>query len=515
MIDCALPKKQENSSSTYYSNKPYISEERSSRVAFLDGGRGTGKTTIMVSLLKFITMGVDESPENKPPEDIVKIIDKIHTRVVWLEPIDMEPTPPNWNMLPAILARIEHAFNRYRGFSNENESNHSGLLEPSRDYHEAMQELQVLQNNVALSWDGNLNDRAAQLDPDSYALETMRIERARLNLNPNVRKVLDSIAHAISQSSTIKNPLFILPIDDFDLNPVVCLELLRILRMLSVPRLFTLLLGDLEVVDVVLNLKMSNDLNSVCPQIREEMVSITSSYVVMTAGRIAADSIHKLLPPMQCVQLRPMHSFEALNFFPLGNTSDPDKVYLYQKLALCPMEFGSHISEDQEKTPYGIKNIAEFLIAQGLPVFLPLTNVKNQKIIDYKPKSGDIYASKDLSNAFYSGIHMMNTIPRFVIDIWFTFNRFIDPSGKTKKTEEWTTEVKLVAELCQNILLRDRALDPITRSHTRSGLFNDHLGGWDLEALPLSTRSVLDNGTDISNSKNSFVKNSENPNLVY
>jgi hypothetical protein len=107
----------------------------------------------------------------------------------------------------------------------------------------------------------------------------------------------------------------------------------------------------------------------------------------------------------------------------------------------------------------------------------------------------------------------MNTIPRFVIDIWFTFNRFIDPSGKTKKTEEWTTEVKLVAELCQNILLRDRALDPITRSHTRSGLFNDHLGGWDLEALPLSTRSVLDNGTDISNSKNSFVKNSENPNL--
>ena len=409
-------------------------------------------------------------------------------------------------------------YGRYCGTSNDGKSqrsNYSGLLDPSRDYHDVMQELYQLQNNVALSWDGNLNERAAQLDPDSYALETMRIERARLNLNPNVKKILDSIASAISQSSNDKkNPLFILPIDDFDLNPVACLELLRILRMLSVPRLFTLMLGDLEVVDVVLNLKMSNDLNSVCPEIREEMVSITSNYVARTAGRIAADSIHKLLPPMQCVQLRPMHSFEALNFFPLGNTSDPDKVYLYQKLALCPMEFGTHIKEKtNEKPPYDIENIAEFLISQGLPVFPSLTGAKNQKIIDYKPKSGDIFTSKDLSNAFYSGIHMLNTIPRFVIDIWFTFNRFIDPSGKTEKTEEWTTEVKLVAELCQNILLRDRALDPITRSHTRSGLFNDHLGGWDLEALPISTRSVLDNGTDISNSKNSFVKNSKNPNL--
>ncbi len=82
-----------------------------------------------------------------------------------------------------------------------------------------------------MSWDGNLNERAAQLDPDSYALETMRIERARLNLNPNVKKILDSIASAISQSSNDKKkPLFILPIDDFDLNPVACLELLRILE---------------------------------------------------------------------------------------------------------------------------------------------------------------------------------------------------------------------------------------------------------------------------------------------
>ncbi len=56
MLHCALPK-NEPTFQTYHLNKPY-SEERSSRLAFLDGGRGTGKTTIMVTLLKFITIWV-------------------------------------------------------------------------------------------------------------------------------------------------------------------------------------------------------------------------------------------------------------------------------------------------------------------------------------------------------------------------------------------------------------------------------------------------------------------------
>jgi hypothetical protein len=531
MIDCALPKEKPKPPGTYHSHKPYISEDRSSRLAFLDGGRGTGKSTILVTLLKFINEGVHDPSEIHDPsdknrsEEIVTIINNIHKHVVWLEPIDMEPTPKNWNMLPAILARIEQAYNRYCRQSKEDESyqsnNYGGLLDPSRNYHDAMQELRQLQNNVALSWNGNLNDRAAQLDPDSYALETMRIEQARLELNPNIEKVLDSIAYAIGQSNKISNPLFILPIDDFDLNPVVCLELLRILRMLSVPRLFTLMLGDLEMVDVVLNLKISNDLNSICPQIREEMLSITSSYVAMTAGRVAADSIHKLLPPMQCIQLRPMHSFEALNFCPLNEPSDSDKPFLYQKLEDCPITFGEHITKrlsPSSRPPYGVKNIAGFLIAKGLPV---ISSQQRKTISQCQPSGSKLgtksFLSEDIVNtAFYSGIQMMNTIPRYVTDIWFTFNRFIEYKNKANninQSKKREFEVKWVAELCQNILLRDGALDPITRSQTRSGFFNNHLDGWDLEALPVTTRSVLDNGISTPHLKNPYidkVKTTEN-----
>ena len=518
MIHCALPMGQPKPPSSHHSSKPYISEDRSSRLAFLDGARGTGKSTILMTLLKFIIEGFDKSSDTKPSEEDLSKIEDIHQRVVWLEPIDMEPTPKNWNMLPAILARIEQAYNRYYRSSNEgdsNQNNYSGLLDPSHHYHDSMRELRQLQNNVALSWDGNLNDRASQLDPDSYALETMRIERARLELNPNISKVLDSIAYTLDQTRSIKNPLFILPIDDFDLNPVVCLELLRVLRMLSIPRLFTVMLGDLEIVDVVLNLKISNDLNTVCPEIRAEMLSITSNYVAMTAGRIAADSIHKLLPPMQCIKLQPMHAYEALNFSPLGESSCVEKPYLYQKLEDCSMDFGPHIQKNKNsknsknsKPPYGVTNIAGFLIARGRSVVLFEPRVED---FQCRPEKGKkIYQSSDIVNKyFYSGLQMMNTVPRYVNDIWFTFNRFIEFS----KNEKWETKVGLIAELCQNILLRDGVLDPLTRSQTRSGFFNDQLGGWDLEALPVITRSVIDNGKTCLNPQNSFVIENEGTNL--
>ena len=61
------------------------------------------------------------------------------------------------------------------------------------------------------------------------------------------------------KKSRVTNPLFVLPVDDFDLNPVRCLELLRLLRSIAVPRLFTLILGDIDQAEEVLQLKMTGD----------------------------------------------------------------------------------------------------------------------------------------------------------------------------------------------------------------------------------------------------------------
>lgn len=528
MIECSLPKKPPKPSGTHQRQIPYISDDRSSRLAFLDGGRGTGKSTVLTSLQKIIKEGKIESSSNQPTIDR-DLINSVRDNVIWLETIDMEPTPPNWNMLPAILSRFEQAYNqhcRQAGEDGNYQNRYPGLLEPSHNHHETMRELLQLQNNIALSWNGNLHDRSSQLDPDAYALETMRVEQARLGLNPCVERVLDSMAYEIRRVNPRANPLFILPIDDFDMNPIVCLELLRILRMLSVPRLFTLMLGDLEIVDIVLNLKLSNDLNSVCPNIRKEMLSIELHDVAMAAGRTAANAIHKLLPPMQCIQLRLMTVHEGLDFYPLGDYSKNDKYRLYQKLQQCKIEFGKHSNNEDETNnknqpsntfPCKIFSLSEFFLLKGLPVIDKETNSNKEKfdLEDFcKPKQtdegdNDSFEREDLRESFYSGRQILETVPRYATDIWFSINRFIELIERSTIDEhkKWIKLLELVAELCRSVLLRDRTLDPESRRLTRGSFFKNYLDGWDFESIPIKISSVLDNGHFFSTEIHASVTN--------
>lgn len=466
---------------------PYLSSSRASRIAFLDGQRGTGKSTVLVTLLDTLKTGEIAGFPDKTTMDAMEVIKK---RIVLLEPIDMEPVPQCWNMLPAILARIEDAFSRYSS-TERNNGTSSGLLDPSNHYHDALRELQQLQNNISVSWDGNLNNRASRLDPDAYAQETMRNERARIQLNPNFEKTLNALAKQISQCSQVDNPLFLLPIDDFDLNPRVCLEMLRILRMISVPRLFTLILGDLEVVDVALNLKQSADLNAVYTHNNQAMLSVIPSEVAMLAGRVSAHALHKLLPPMQCIELRPLAQYESLNYCPLGSK---DASILYEQLKKCPVIFGNHLklkNPDEKHLNTHIKNLFDLFLTQGysLDSLLPKISAPSKK-----GRNKKLFSKSDIKGSIYSGLSMLNTTPRSTTDLWIAFKKFSEiVSGE----EDYVKGVNLIAQLCRNQLLRDSALTPTARRLTRGGFFNHPLGEWDLEALPIVIRSVIDNGRKI------------------
>ncbi len=56
--------------------------------------------------------------------------------------------------------------------------------------------------------------------------------------------------------------LFVLPVDDFDLAPAHCLELLRLIRMITTPRLVFVVAGNIRVAETVLRLKSEGDLSA-------------------------------------------------------------------------------------------------------------------------------------------------------------------------------------------------------------------------------------------------------------
>jgi len=240
---------------------PWLDFNRKVRVALLSGFRGSGKTSVMLSLLRAFRPQ-DERTAGEWPSDVADWLRALRHRVVWLAPLDMAPLPRTTNLFAAILARIENVIER-RGLSSaEGESaDQAGrsLLEPGSRYHSSMANLHRLQLDVAVAWEGNVRERAGQLDPNAYAMEVMRAETVRLSLNERLNSALDRLASEVFLAGDARNPMFVLPIDDFDLNPTRCVELLDLLRTISVPRLFFIVLGDVDVAQAIVNLQLSGD----------------------------------------------------------------------------------------------------------------------------------------------------------------------------------------------------------------------------------------------------------------
>jgi predicted ATPase len=67
----------------------WLSSSRASRTVFLSGGRGTGKTTLLASLIKYSLRETAEAPD-LGDRKLNDWLTNMRVRVAWLEPIDME-----------------------------------------------------------------------------------------------------------------------------------------------------------------------------------------------------------------------------------------------------------------------------------------------------------------------------------------------------------------------------------------------------------------------------------------
>jgi hypothetical protein len=120
---------------------PWFDEYRDNRMVLLDGSRGTGKTSVMLSLIHCCEIQKsqfdshwdeckcdcthresDNSSQRKndcetsneervKKAELEKKLRRLRGRIIWLEPLDMEPLPGTANLLAAVLARIEDASN--------------------------------------------------------------------------------------------------------------------------------------------------------------------------------------------------------------------------------------------------------------------------------------------------------------------------------------------------------------------------------------------------------------------
>ncbi len=282
------------------------------RSLLVDGGRGTGKTTLLLTLaeaLKADPYGVAPGERfdlARLPEWAAQRLRALRNRLFWLETLDMEPLSDDVNLLGAMLARLEEAL----GGPALDEPASASLLSSGTDYQEAARALARLQTSVTRAFPGRAGSRADSSDPDTYAVTSRGEERDRLHLGRSFRAVLSQVSMALHGRRHLHTPVFVLPVDDLDLNVGKSLALLRLLRVVQSPHLVVIMAADLRLLSSILRLQYQGELAQIAGP-----VGLTANDRQL-AHDLAADVLRKHLPSAQRVRLAAADPAWALDYRP-------------------------------------------------------------------------------------------------------------------------------------------------------------------------------------------------------
>lgn len=490
-------------------SEPYaywLRDQKYSRLAFLHGTRGTGKSTLLSTLVQATTSAMSAESRReleKVKPHIPMFLDAIRGKLVWLEPIDMEPHPENWHLLPAILVRIRHFAKRFYSRGRDSHGYAEAVQNIPDEIENKLLELDGLIHSIGQSWNGNLGQLASKLSASDFSSEIMRVEEDRLDLSLKINSVLGDLANALGISS------FVIALDDFDMNPSACLEVLRMLRMISISRLFLIVLGDIEMVDVIVNLKYSNDLNAVYKDgMSFESASVRAEEIAGLSGAISSHGLRKLIPPMQRCRLTPLFIYEGMQFKPLGSHEvDGD---LQELLRRIPCQFRHSVPcESLRKNPKA--SLLDFMLQEPFDVFGESSNTNTGDL----RKLPRIEAFSDLDKRFvrYTGLHIAFGVARQAADLWLAFKEFVDRYESQVSREGHRTRgheqemarrlLQLIAERSHDSLLDEPRLGATERELVRSLFTRDDSASWNLAPLqirisPLTSREMTTNVLDDS-----------------
>ena len=378
--------------------------------------RGSGKSSLYTTL-RYITDRSTDAKERPDPEYSTYISELEQIR--WLDPLDLEvAVDEEENLLAAVLVRIFAAID-----DAIDEPGNYSPLSASKDCRDAMAQLEELANDIGIAWEGNLKARAGALDPDSYSQETIRAQRTRLKTNRRLRLALNALFRGKGCYGLSGKVLFVLPIDDFYLKPKASLELLRLLRMISVPRLFFLIMGDIKTVEALFFEKALADWTAVAgSQVFGTLLDRSTQEVLPRAREMRARYLRKLIPESQRAIINWTEWDEALRFKPLGSELKGNSRSSAKPLQELLLSFSIRWKADQEKEKC---NLLNYLVSPLLDRDDPC------KTLDQDNKERNTL--KGFREA-YSGLQILDASPRELLDLWMLLQK--QNNEKTDSNEE-------------------------------------------------------------------------------
>ncbi len=248
----------------------------------IDGARGSGKTSVLLTLLELwrrpIWERLDLGPwgerqkarESYAPEsDLSPDKGWSHWEEEWLEeprwigwqliplrPLDLHPLPRDVSLFAWIASRLLKFVELDEEMEGESgdRAEYIGPSLPIASWnpdveHEpkSKRAWREFIRDAASGWDSNLEQRKASLDPEAYAVELEQAELARHTIVESWQRFVNAVledTRARFGGLVRKDARLVIPIDDADMNPERCVEVLNAVRVLWHPRVVFLLTGN-------------------------------------------------------------------------------------------------------------------------------------------------------------------------------------------------------------------------------------------------------------------------------
>ncbi|WP_437727662.1 hypothetical protein [Sorangium sp. So ce861] len=297
-------------------------------MVLLDGGRGSGKTALLISLLHWWkeqlvrsetagARGRGKEPDDAP-EELRELLEMTRD-VVPVGIIDLQPLPRSTHLLLHVVGQFLPVVEALEdGDRPAGDRDRAPWQEGDAEEPKARTAWRRFLRAAALGWDESIADRRARLDPEAYTLELEQAERLQLDVCRAFRELVDALAEEVPRlPGAPGTPLFVISIDDADMNVERGRELLELVRTLWHPRVAFLLTGQSDLFWVVLRKQMLQLLGN--PSARGNgLPASESDALVRRATELATDIYDKVVPSAHRCRLQPLSPASRLRFLERG-----------------------------------------------------------------------------------------------------------------------------------------------------------------------------------------------------
>ncbi|RKH14574.1 hypothetical protein D7V97_02805 [Corallococcus sp. CA053C] len=311
-----------------------VRDEHLSTSLLISGPRGSGKTTVLLSAVQALrhwraflgltrggqleagASGARASGREAMRRDLCTTLERIEGRVVWLEPLDLEPVPPGANLLATLLVRVRAALDAPQEDTSPSTGHgrwSSSILEESAE--EAWGKLDHLIRDASFMWE----DSASTLDTRARAEQQIKAAEIYATFQHRFARAMEDVAKTLSLprfgTAQGEQVILVLPIDNVDRSIEHLHNIVKLTRMVASRRLWFVLAAGHQEFQLFMERSFQKEL---ILSGQAGLGSAGQDETLSIARRQSATTLRRALPPSYRIDLGPVDPYKAWDFCPQG-----------------------------------------------------------------------------------------------------------------------------------------------------------------------------------------------------